>query len=249
MNPDPSEARKPPERPAIKLVRTPFSRAVARAAQAGRIRPAHSMGRMVHGSRLRTAYSHSLLPLWGVIAGISVVTLLAVLAVPSWRAKLHPPAPPPLVPPVEDVQASLRQLESSRVSAAPGGLSAEAPAGWEQVTGPDAKPYDLTFQNPRGVSISMMATPVKYDDLRQLSADIRRRERERQMSTTLEVIRLGDRQVIQRKVDLGRQQVLALDFVENRVAYHSLCCAPKKFYDTYEPLFLEVVKSLRAGTP
>jgi hypothetical protein len=250
MNPDPEPAaRAGTTRPVgkkFRFIKSPFAGAVAQAAKAGRVRPAHSMGRMVHGSRFRTATTHSLLPLWLMIGGVSVVALLLVLAIPDLRKSLRAPVLAPPIPAAEDVLVSLRELDIHRVVAPSGAFSVSAPAGWEQVTGPDAKPYDLTFQNPRGVMISLMATPVKYDDLRSLTADIRRREKDSQLVTTMDIVRVGDRQVIQRNVRLSRQRILAHDFVENRVAYHALCCAPTKLYETYEPLFLEVLKSLTA---
>lgn len=149
-------------------------------------------------------------------------------------------------PPAEEVLSALRSLGAAHVTATNGLFSLPAPAGWQVKSGQDAEPYDVVFFTPNGASISAMAAQVAYNDLPTLDRTIRKKEYSRDLSTALDAIRLGDRAVIQRKATLLNQRVLAVDFVQDYVAYHVMCAAPLELYDVYEPLFHAVAKGLRA---
>lgn len=189
------------------------------------------------------------LPVWAwiMVAGFGLLLVFAVIL--DLRQRLRIASPVVLAStPAEEVVEALRFLGQER---AEGGrlFTVASPPGWLRVSGPDAHPYDLMLHNQRGVSIGLMATPVAYDDLHRLGTDIRRQELSRDMLTAQELIRLEGRPFIQRKLRLVTQQVLALDCLEKRVAYHILCAAPREVYDVYEPLFLAVAGTLRSVDP
>lgn len=188
------------------------------------------------------------LPVWAwiMVAGFGLLLVFGFLLDLRQRYRAAPLVTAAATP-AEEVVEALRRLGQERVTNAL--FSVAPPAGWVQVSGAEAHPYDLMLHNQGGVSIGLMATPVAYDDLHRLGTDIRRQELSRDMLTAQELIRLEGRPVIQRKVRLVTQQVLAFDFLENRVAYHMLCAAPREVYDVYEPLFLAVGGTVRPVAP
>ncbi len=189
------------------------------------------------------------LPVWAwiMVAGFGLLLVFALVVDMRQRMRGGPTVPVDVTPADEVVEA-LRTLGQETTAAGPL-CTVAPPAGWMRVGGPEAHPYDLMLHNQRGVSIGIMATPVAYDDLHRLGADIRRRELSRDLLTAQELIRLEGRPVIQRKQRLSTQQVLALVFLAVRVAYHILCAAPREVYEAYEPLFLAVGGTVRPVKP
>ena len=189
------------------------------------------------------------LPVWAwiMVGGFAVLLLSAFMLDLRQRYGAAPQVAVAATP-AEEVVEALRALGQERIAGGPR-FTVAPPAGWVRISGAEAHPYDLMLHNQRGVSIGIMATPVAYDDLHRLGTDIRRQELSRDMLTAQELIRLEGRPVIQRKVRLVTQQVLAFDFLENRVAFHLLCSAPREVYEVYEPLFLAVGGTVRPVEP
>ncbi len=161
------------------------------------------------------------------------------------RGRARSVAAPVILPPAQEVVEALRTLGGDRVVAAAGRFEVAAPADWIRDEGEAVAPYHLVLRNLHGASISLMGTPVEYDDLRLLSEEIRKRERERDLAVTQETIRLDEHHAIVRHIQLVSQHAMAIDFVEQRVAYHLMCAAPSELFATYEPLFVAVAKTLR----
>ena len=184
---------------------------------------------------------------WSILAGVALLLIAGTLfesmeARKSTLERLQ-------VPTGTQVVDALRTLGQEHLRAG-SRFEIALPAGWARLEGPDALAYDLVvWDQARGASISLMATPVDYDDLQRLGVDIRKRESEYQIATVPDIIHLQDRPVIQRKVRLAGGKVLAIDYIESRIAYHILCSAPTDLFDVYEPLFLAVAASVRPLAP
>jgi len=176
-----------------------------------------------------------------------VCGVLAIVAfiVDMSQVKLPNPIAPPSAN--EELQAVLLGLGGPQYVDSNGLFSVVAPAGWRIVRPPESDFYNVMFKSPNGADMSIMATPVQYDDLPSLFKDISAHERESGIRTELATIRLKDRQAIRRTCKLFNSRVLAVDFVANRVSHHILCTAPTTLYDKYEPVFMEIINTFEPG--
>ncbi|MCX6996035.1 MAG: hypothetical protein NTV49_02870 [Kiritimatiellaeota bacterium] len=174
-----------------------------------------------------------------------VLALLADLAlVGRWSGPgaLFPDAP-------AEIQGLRAGLHGPRYTATHGRFSIVAPPGWNTLSGEDSAPYDVTFRSPNGISVSLMATPVPYDDLPALYADIDRREREYGIHADIETMYFQNRPAARRVVKLLRSKMIAIDFVADRVAHQLLCEIPTEYYDQYQPALLELLQTYQPLTP
>ena len=117
------------------------------------------------------------------------------------------------------------------------------PVGWQMRRPPDSDPYDLVFWSPNRASLSLMATPVPYNELSALYKEIQESEARMDIRNPVETVRLGGRMVIQRKATLLQERVLTLDFVEDKVAYHAMFSAPIDTFAEYEPQVLDLLQT------
>jgi len=117
------------------------------------------------------------------------------------------------------------------------------PAGWRTALPPDSGSYNVVFFGPNGADMSIMATPVDYDDLPSLFKDIEKSERQTSIRTDFEAIRFQNRSAVKRTCMLHHVRVLAIDFVENRVAHHILFTTPPELFEKYEPVLMEVINT------
>ncbi len=135
---------------------------------------------------------------------------------------------------------------SGAVYADPSGLfSVRVPANWNIEPRGERGFYNVILRAPRQVSVAIMATPVKYNDLQSLADDIRRNERRNGIATNLELWRFLDRPAIRRVSRLVHTEVLAIDFVAEYTAHHILCTFPRGYYDRYLPLVMQVLETYR----
>ena len=126
----------------------------------------------------------------------------------------------------------------------PNGLfSVVPPAGWRTATPSDRDSYSVVFYGPNGADMSIMATPVDYDDLPSLFKDIEKSERQTSIRTDFEAIRFQGRSAVRRTCKLHHVRVLAIDFVEKRVAHHILFTTPPELFEKYEPVLMEVMNT------
>lgn len=132
----------------------------------------------------------------------------------------------------------------------PSGLfSVVLPAGWQTATPPESGSYNVVLYGPNGADMSIMATPVDYDDLPSLFKDIEQSERQTSIRTDIEAIRFQGRAAAKRTCKLHHVRVLAIDFVENRVAHHILCTTPPELFEQYEPVLMEIINTYQTSNP
>ena len=183
-----------------------------------------------------------------ILLAVALLALIALIMDVSSLQRRRPKATPSVA---ADLQGILLGLGGERYSDPSGLFSIVPPAGWRIVRRPDADPYNVVFWGPNGADMSIMATPVNYDDLPSLFKDIEKSERMTSIRTDFEAIKIQGRPAVRRTCKLHHLRVLAIDFVENRVAYHILCTTPPELFEKYEPVLMEIVNTcapLNAGT-
>ncbi len=182
------------------------------------------------------------LPLLG---GLFVIAFIADLALAGRRGRSAALSP--------DVPTEIRRLRAGLrgpvYTDSRGRFRLVAPPGWQQFTGEDSAPYDVVFRSPNDVSVSLMTTPVPYDDLPSLYADIDRREREFGIHAEVEAIIFQQRPATRRVVKLLKSKVMAIDFVADHVAHHILCETPTELFDQYQPALLALLQTYQPLTP
>jgi hypothetical protein len=119
------------------------------------------------------------------------------------------------------------------------------PSGWIAQPRTEGALYDISFSSAGRAGLSIVATPVEYNELRDLYRDIRRREQSFSISTHLETTRFGDRPAIRRTAQLQGRRLMSYDFVENHVAYHLLLEIPDDYAKDYEFALGEVLKTFK----
>ena len=186
------------------------------------------------------------LPLKLVLLILVLLGIVALFVDISSLTRRRPKASSKVATELQDIMLG---LGGERYTDASGLFSMVPPAGWQIVRRPDADPYNAVFWGPNGADMSVMATPVDYDDLPSLFKDIEKGERQPSIRTAFEAIKLQGRPAVRRTCKLHHIRVLAIDFVENRVAYHILCTAPPDLFEKYEPVLMEVIYTLRPEKP
>lgn len=189
--------------------------------------------------------NHSLFLRLAVLAFVLLVIVAIAADMRKMRTRL-----PKVIPSVPaELQNILLGLGGPRYTDPSGLFSVVVPAGWQTVTPPDSGSYNVVFSGPNGADMSIMATRVDYDDLPSLFKDIEESERQTRIRTAFEAIRFQGRAAVKRTAKLHHVRVLAIDFVENRVAYHILCTTTPDLYEKYEPVLTEVIHTIQTGTP
>jgi hypothetical protein len=150
----------------------------------------------------------------------------------------------------EEIQRLERDLATGpRYRATHGLFSIVWPSGWRVLTGADSAPYDVTLASPNGVSISLSATPVAYNDLPTLFAAMSQREREFGVQAKLQTFYFHGQPATRREVPMMRSRAVAIDFVTNRVAHQIFCNVPLEVLDQYQPALMKLVDTYRPGQP
>jgi hypothetical protein len=148
----------------------------------------------------------------------------------------------------EEIQRLERDLATSpRLAATNGLFSIVRPSGWRVLTGADIAPYDVTLVSPNGVNISLSATPVTYNDLPTLFAEMSKREREFGVQANIETFYFHGQPAARREVRMMRSQAVVIDFVTNRVAHQIFCNVPLEVLEQYRPMLLKLVDTYQPG--
>ena len=192
---------------------------------------------------VRRAYAP---PLWEI--GLLTAGILVVIAI---IADLS--TPPKADPSFPDVTTELRNAllnpPDTRYVDPKGLFSIGCPAGWSRTDRSNGASYDIVFFSPNRASIGIMATRVKYNDLPSLFKDIEKNEAEYGIRTDVETIRFKNRPAIKRTCVLNTVKIFSIDFVDNYVAHHILCRAPKDYYDQYVPVLMELLNTYEPLSP
>jgi hypothetical protein len=196
-----------------------------------------------HGAARTNPAERHLLPKLVLLAFALLVTVAIVADMHRLRSRL--PEEIPSVP--AELQNILLGLGGPRYVDPKGLFSVVQPAGWRAATPPESDSYNVAFYGPNGADMSIMATPVDYDDLPSLFKDIEKSERQTSIRTEHNAIRFQGRAAVRRTCKLHHVRVLAIDFVENRVAHHILCTTPPELFEQYEPVLMEVINTYQTA--
>lgn len=170
---------------------------------------------------------------------VLLVIVAIVVDIGKMRRRL-----PEVIPDVPaELQSILLGLGGPRYIDPSGLFSVVPPAGWRTATPPDSGSYNVVFYGPNGADMSIMATPVDYNDLPSLFKDIEESERQTSIRTDFGAIRFQGRSAVKRTCKLHHVRLMAIDFVENRVAHHILCTTPPDLFEKYEPVLMEVINT------
>lgn len=142
-----------------------------------------------------------------------------------------------------ELQNILLGLGGPRYVDPTGLFSVVPPAGWQIATHSENDSYNVVFYGPNGADMSIMATPVDYDDLPSLFKEIEKSERQTSIRTYFEAFRFQGRSAVRRTCKLHHVRILAIDFVENHVAHHILFTTPPELFEKYEPVLMEVLNT------
>ncbi|HOW96308.1 MAG TPA: hypothetical protein P5567_03665 [Kiritimatiellia bacterium] len=181
-----------------------------------------------------------------VLLGLGLLLLVALAADLRRMPKRKLPG---FTDPADELQAVVLGLNGPRYADPEGLFSIVAPAGWTAFKPPDSRPYDVVFRGPSGSTISVMATPVEYNDLPSLVREIDRNEEEAGIRTQSEAFFFLGGPAVLRKAGLVTSRVFSVDFVRDRVAHHIICSVPPELFDRYYPVLMDVVETYRPGAP
>ena len=175
--------------------------------------------------------------------------LLVIVAVIADIAAMRRRMPVNIVDVPTELQNILLGLGGPRYVDPAGLFSVVPPAGWQKSSDANKGNYSAVFYGPNGADMSIMATPVDYNDLPSLFKDIEKSERQTSIRTEFEAFRFQGRSAVKRTCKLHHVRVLAIDFVENRVAHHILFTTPPELFDKYEPVLMEVMNTYQTTNP
>lgn len=173
--------------------------------------------------------------------------LLVIVAVIADIAAMRRRMPVNIVDVPTELKNILLGLGGPRYADPTGLFSVVPPAGWQKSSDANKGNYSAVFYGPNGADMSIMATPVGYDDLPSLFKDIEASERQTGIRTDFEAFRFQGRSAVKRTCKLHHVRVLAVDFVENRVAHHILFTTPPELFEKYEPVLMEVLNTYQPG--
>ena len=160
-----------------------------------------------------------------------------------------PNHPPPS--PIPDVTTEIQQLRAGlggpRYSDTNSLFSIVLPSGWKLAPGDDTAPNGIRLMSPNGISVTLMAARVAYDDLPSLYADIRNREQDWGVHIEPEATYFQGRPAVLREVPLARSRMITLDFLSGRVAHHLTCEIPTPLVEAYRPALMELLNTYRPG--
>jgi len=192
---------------------------------------------VVQRSSARRENAPPILQVGLLTAGILfVIAIIADLSIPPKTDPNYPNV-------TTELRDALLNPPGARYVDPKGLFSIGCPPGWSRTDRPDCAPYDVIFFSPNRASISIMATRVKYNDLPSLFKDIEKNEAEYGIRTDVETIRFNNMPAIKRTCTLNTVIIFSIDFVDNYVAHHILCRAPKDYYDKYVPVLMELLNT------
>ena len=128
-----------------------------------------------------------------------------------------------------------------------GYFSLVPPRHWVQVKAPATAFFNVVFQGPLGMDLSIQAVATNGLTFDKLVENVRRVERNLAADTHMDFAYVGPYRAVKRSVQLFRSKVLLLDFVTGDLAHHVQFSVPPKLYDEYEPVFLRLMQTYEPG--
>jgi len=117
------------------------------------------------------------------------------------------------------------------------------PRGWKVLTGETIAPHDIMFVSPNGVSLSLSVTPVTYNELPTLFAEMSQREREFGVRSDIQTLYFRGNPAARREVKMIKTEALVTDFVTNHIAHQIFCEVPQECYELYRPALLKLIET------
>ncbi len=122
------------------------------------------------------------------------------------------------------------------------------PRHWVRLAQPPAGFFNVVFQGPFDMDMSVHAAATNGATFAQLVEQLRRIERGLSANTHMDFAYVGPYRAVKRSVQLYRSRVLLLDFLTGDLAHHVQFSAPPHLYDEYEPVFLRLMQTYEPGT-
>ena len=138
-------------------------------------------------------------------------------------------------------------LDGPRYEDPSGFFSLVPPRPWLPAHNPPSSFFNVVFQGPYGMDMSIQATPAPGRTFDQLIDILRQRERQLAADTHMDFAYVGPYRAVKRSAQLFRNRVLLLDFMTGDLAHHVQFSVPPQLYDEYEPAFLRLMQTYEPG--
>lgn len=121
------------------------------------------------------------------------------------------------------------------------------PRHWVKLPKPPAGFFNVVFQGPFGMDMSVRATVTNGLAFDKLVDQLKQIERGLAADTHMDFAYVGPCRAVKRSVQLFRSRVLLLDFLTGDLAHHVQFSVPPHLYDEYEPVFLRLMQTYEPG--
>lgn len=122
------------------------------------------------------------------------------------------------------------------------------PRHWIKLAQPPAGFFNVVFQGPFGMDMSVRATATNGLNFDRLVDRLQQIERGLSAKTHMDFAYVGPYRAVKRSVQLFRSRVLLLDFLTGDLSHHVQFSVPPPLYDEYEPVFLRLMQTYEPGT-
>lgn len=146
-----------------------------------------------------------------------------------------------------DAADVLRGLDGPRYVDPAGRFSLVPPRNWVKLDPPPTDFYDVVFQGPYGMDLSIQTAETRGMTFDELIGKLRDVERGLSAETHMDIAYVGKHRAVKRSARLFRSKVLLLDFLTGDLAHHVQFSMPPETYDEYEPVFLRLMETYEAG--
>ena len=130
----------------------------------------------------------------------------------------------------------------------PSGLfSVVPPRHWVRVAKPPNGFFNVVFQGPQGMDMSIQVAVTRGFTFDQLVDKLRQIERNLAATTHMDYAYVGPYRAVKRSAQLFKSKVLMVDFVTGDLSHHVQFSMPPELYDEYEPVFLRLMQTYEPG--
>ena len=128
-----------------------------------------------------------------------------------------------------------------------GRFSLVPPRHWVRVAKPANSFFDVVFQGPYGMDLSIQVVATNGVTFDKLVETLREVERSLAADTHMDFAYVGPHRAVKRSAQLFKTKLLMLDFVTGDLSHHVQFSVPPAFYDEYEPVFLRLMQTYEPG--
>jgi hypothetical protein len=132
---------------------------------------------------------------------------------------------------------------TNRYSDARRAYSIAWPEGWKRVTGSEVQPFDVVFNGPNLMSLSIQVTEVPHETIDDLVGRLRNIEKAQGVHTHMEVGDFHGHPAVWRTARLTRMAMRTLDVLAGGREYHLQAYVPSDIFDTYLPAVNAMLES------